>query len=1174
MDTSKLKKFAQSARQELIELVSSKLAFVLKSESSARREVPTVVSELEKAVKTQGEQALVDQVAYTWFNRFCALRFMDVNGYNRVGVVSPTEGQVQPEILAEAKSGIIDEDQINTQASEKIRGLLSGSIPSPDAQSEAYRLLVVGSCNALCKRMPYLFERIQDFTELLMPDDLLSENSILTKMRAVMTSESCADVEIIGWLYQFYISEKKDEVFAGLKKNQKITAENIPAATQLFTPHWIVRYLVENSLGRLWMLNRPNSKLTEQMEYYIAPEEPETDFLKISSPEELRIADPAAGSGHMLTYAFDLLYAIYEEERYDPNDIPGLILTNNLYGIEIDERAGALASFALEMKAAEKLGRRRFLRMDTKPNICVLEDVGVTDSEMDDVMSIVGKDLYSEDLHETLTQFEQAKNFGSLIVPKLKDPAETLRLIETKDLAGDMWLTEVHQRLVKVMRMAEYLSPKYHVVVANPPYKSKSDLNELLQKFLASEFPNGKHDLYQAFILRNLSLALKQGLVAMITMQGWMFSPRFSEIRESLLSRSTILGMAQLGERAFDSIGGEVVSTTSFILENVQRLAYQGTFIRLTDGQNEAEKQSELLACASGIDQSNRYQVSARQFEKIPNNPIVYWANDKIRNLFTSISSISEFIDTREGLTTGSNETFIREWHEVRVSNVGFHIKDNEEAQRKQLRWFPYVKGGGSRRWYGNLEHFVNWFDDGAELKAFKDVKTGRVRSHNYNGNYGFREGLTWSSISGNDFAIRLVPAGFMFDTKGPMGFLKSTNDESQVQGFLNSRISSFLLRMLAPTLDYKLTHVLSLPFRSIEMLQQGKVVRSAISISRTDWDSYENSWDFTSLPLLSHGHNAETLKDRYSSLRTQWKSMTNEMQRLEEENNRIFIDVYGLQDELSPEVPIEEITLTCNPAYRYGIKGTEEEREARLKADTMAEYLSYAVGCMFGRYSLDEPGLILANQGETLADYLARIPEPTFMPDDDNVIPMIDFEGDWFEDDITERFKQFLRVSFGDEHYAENLAFIEDALGKSIQKYFVKDFYNDHVQRYKKRPIYWLFSSPKGTFNALIYMHRYTPSTASTVLNEYLREFRTKLEARRDSNDQISISASSSQKEKTAALKMIQKLDKVIDEINSYEREVLYPLAGENIAIDLDDGVKHNYPLFGTALKKITGLS
>ncbi|MAR01288.1 MAG: SAM-dependent methyltransferase [Oceanospirillaceae bacterium] len=1144
METSALKKFAQAARQELLEQVGSKLAFVLKPESPARRESPTVVNELEKALSTHGKAALIDQVAYTWFNRFCALRFMDVNGYNRVGVVSPAEGQVQPEILAEAKSGVIDEDQINATTVEKIRGLLNGSIPSPDAQSEAYRLLIVGSCNALYDRMPYLFERIADFTELLMPDDLLSDNSILTKMRKVMTPESCTDVEIIGWLYQFYISEKKDEVFAALKKNQKITAENIPAATQLFTPHWIVRYLVENSLGRLWMLNRPNSRLTEQMEYYIEPEEPETDFIKVSSPEELRIADPAVGSGHMLTYAFDLLYAIYEEEGYDPNDIPGLILSNNLYGIEIDERAGALASFALEMKAAAKLGRRRFLRMDAKPNVCVLEDVTFTDSEMDDVMSIVGKDLYSADLRETLTQFEQAKNFGSLIVPKLKDPAETLRLIETKDLASDMWLAEVHKRLVKVLRMAEYLSPKYHVVVANPPYASASGLNDVLRAYSEISYPKSKNDLYSMFIERNRTLAKASAYVGMIAMQSWMYLKTFMEVRDLVLRKTSIVSLLHLGPRAFPEIQGERVQAASFVLKNVAPTSdHSPVFFRLISGKG-AEKETAFLRLDGkfcGIRQID--------FLKLTDSSVAYkmLSNPLLKEKLLTGDTID--LEAKIGAQPGSE--LIIYWWEVQYSKIG-------------ARWRKYNKGGTFRRWYGNAIWILDYGNKGENVLS----AGGQLSNQNF---YGQRH-ISWTRVSDN-MNLRFYSEGTLFDNTSPAIF----SDLGFAHGYLNSKVGEFNRTGKFSGTKIEAGHVQSIAPVSPTAEQRSTVeslVDELIHFSCFDWDGYETSWDFNMLPLLSPDHRREILETSYSTLRTHWQGMTAEMQRLEEENNRIFIEAYGLQDELTPEVPIEKITLTCNPAYRYGIKGTEEEREARLKADTMAEFLSYAVGCMFGRYSLDEPGLILANQGETLADYLARIPEPTFMPDDDNVIPMIDFEGDWFEDDITERFKQFLRVTFGDKHYAENLTFIEDALGKSIQKYFVKDFYNDHVQRYKKRPIYWLFSSPKGTFNALIYMHRYTPSTVSVVLNEYLREFRTKLEARRDSNEQISISASSSQKEKTAALKMIQKLDKAIDEVNDYERDVLYPLAGQNIPIDLDDGVKHNYPLFGKALKKITGLS
>jgi type II restriction/modification system DNA methylase subunit YeeA len=1166
MDTAKLKKFAQAARQDLLEQVSSKLAFVLKPESPARREYPAVVNELEKAMSAQGKNALIDQVAYTWLNRFCALRFMDVNGYNRVGVVSPAEGQVQPEILAEAKSGEIDTDQINARVVEKIRGLLNGSIPSPDAQSEAYRLLIVGSCNALYDRMPYLFERIQDFTELLMPDDLLSDNSILSKMRAVMTADTCQDVEVIGWLYQFYISEKKDEVFAGLKKNQKITAENIPAATQLFTPHWIVRYLVENSLGRLWMLNRPNSKLTELMEYYIAPEEPETDFLKISSPEEIRLADPAAGSGHMLTYAFDLLYAIYEEEGYDQFDIPGLILKNNLYGIEIDERAGALASFALEMKAAEKLGRRRFFRMDAKPNVCVLEDVSFSDSEMDDVIAIVGKDLYTAELRETLTQFERAKNFGSLIVPRLKDPAETARLIEAKDFSGDLLLSEVHERLVKVLHMAEFLAPKYHVVVANPPYMGGKGMNGLLAKWLKDNYADVKSDLFSAFIVRNTKLTLPAGQLGFMTPFVWMFISSYEKLREYILKQKTLTSLIQLEYSGFD---GATVPICTFTMQNNHMPRFRGGYVKLSDFKGSKNQAPKTLEAILNPDCGWFYRASAEDFGKIPGSPLAFWLGGRYFEIYEQAETLKDSAEVKHGLSTGKNEDVVRLWSEINATEFGSSHPSRDAALKSGDKWFPYNKGGEYRKWFGNCEYALRYDTFGNKL-----MSTFSGHRHDGKSHY-FLEGVTWTFISSSNFAARYTPSGFVFDVSGSSLFVE---EPKIVTGFLCSNLCYSILKALNPTLNFQVGNLKSLPILPRQIASHKddlkRVTGNCIGLSQADWDAYETSWDFTTLPLLAPEHRVATLAASYTTLRAHWQSMTDEMQRLEEENNRIFIDAYGLQDELTPEVPLNEITLTCNPAYRYGIKNDTATNETRLRADTMAEFLSYAVGCMFGRYSLDEPGLILANQGETLADYLASIPEPTFMPDDDNVIPMIDFEGDWFEDDITERFKQFLRVTFGDEHYGDNIAFIEDALGKSLQKYFVKDFYNDHVKRYKKRPIYWLFSSPKGTFNALIYMHRYTPSTVSVVLNEYLREFRTKLEARRDSNEQISISGSASQKEKTDALKMIDKLNKAIEEVNDYEREVLYPFAGQKIAIDLDDGVKHNYPLFGVALKKIVGLS
>lgn len=595
MDTSKLKKFAQFARTSLMEQVGLKLDTVLAADSLARRESADAVRALEKAIADNSREHVIERVAYIWFNRFCALRFMDVNRYTRVGVVSPTEGQFQPEILAEAKMGHIDEDMVPAAVRQEIQALLSGRTPSRDPQGEAYRLLVVAACRDWHKNMPFLFQPIDDYTELLLPDDLLSGNSILAYTREAMTPDACKSVEVIGWLYQFYISEKKDAIFDGLKKNQKITPDNIPAATQLFTPNWIVRYLVQNSLGRLWLLNRPQSRLAEQMEYYIPPEQPDTDFLKIARPEDIKVCDPACGSGHMLTYAFDLLYDIYEEEGYDPSEIPEKILTHNLYGIELDERAGELAAFALTMKARER--QRRFFNKGIRPNICVLEKVEFEDDVLTEYMTAVGNDLFTQNLRETLQQFSEADNFGSLITPKATNVTDMLVTLAAKDMQSQLFLAETHHRVLTALRMAEYLSPRYSVVVANPPYMGGKGMNARLSAWAKQNYPNSKSDMFAMFIERNLDMAVKGGTVAMITMQSWMFLSSFEALRSRILDQNTILSMAHLGSRAFDSIGGEVVSTTAFVLENAYKPDYRGGYMRLVDGNSEAEKM-ELMKTA------------------------------------------------------------------------------------------------------------------------------------------------------------------------------------------------------------------------------------------------------------------------------------------------------------------------------------------------------------------------------------------------------------------------------------------------------------------------------------------------------------------------------------------------------------------------------------------------
>jgi type II restriction/modification system DNA methylase subunit YeeA len=1163
MGTGKLKKFAVKARADLIDQVTARLDYVLNSDTAELRAQAKIVAELKKQIAATSKEAVVDRVAYTWFNRFCALRFMDINRYTRIGIVSPAEGATQPEILAEAKQGHIDERIMDVRRSPHIFALLSGSHAASNPQGEAYRKLLVAACNHYHSAMPYLFERIEDYTELLLPEDLLSENSILSAVRKTLTQESCQDVEVIGWLYQYYISAKKDQVFEDLKKKkQKITPDNIPAATQLFTPHWIVRYLVENSLGRLWMLNNPSSTLTQKMDYYITPEEAETDFLKISSPEEIKICDPACGSGHMLIYAFDLLYTIYEERGYDATEIPELILRHNLYGIELDERAGALAAFALSMKAREK--NRRFLEKKIEPNICVLQNIAFSPEELKSYMGELGRDLFSQPLVNTLKQFEECSNFGSLIQPEVTDVRAALQELLAKNLDQNLLLRNTHLNVLLALKQTDYLSPKYHVVVANPPYMGGGNMNGRLAVFAKETYSNSKSDLFAMFIERNLELAQKHGTVAMITMQSWMFLSSFEKLRTNLLHQRTILSMAHLGARAFDSIGGEVVSTTAFVLGNAHHETLKGQYLRLIDGRSEAEKSADLLSNISAINDCTLYFIaSAADFKKIPGSPIAYWASKAVLDAFEESPSLSEIAEPKVGLQTGKNDLFIRHWHEASFNAIEMQSTSIENAKLSNKRWFPCNKGGSFRRWYGNNFHIVDWLDDG---RLMRSINGSVIR----NPQYYFREGITWSTVSSSKLSMRYHASGFMFETKGSVCFPRTGNSYEYALALTNSKVTERILLFLSPTLDFHEGPLGKIPVKTTSNEFVEASVKKSILLSRSDWDSYETSWDFKFLPLLADEHCAGSLAATYQKIRQHWHEQTLEMQRLEEENNRIFIDAYGLADELTPEVPFEEITLTCNPHYRYGGTNSEAQLEAKLLSDTMQELIHYAVGCMFGRYSVDKPGLILANQGDGLEEYLAQVPNPTFTSDADNVIPILD--DNWFSDDIVERFQSFLRITFGEEHYKENLAFVEEAIGKDLRKYFTKDFYDYHVRRYKKRPIYWMFSSPKGTFNALIYMHRYKQDTVGVVLNDYLRDFVTKLSAQLDHEKSMQINGS--EREKVAATKAIQKLETMLHELKDWERDVLYPLASERIEIDLDDGVKANYQKFGAALKPIKGMS
>jgi len=1163
MNTTALKNFAQSARRQLIEQVGARLSLVLQTDSAEIREKETVVKDLQEQIAKTSKDAVIERVAYTWFNRFCALRFMDVNRYTRIGTVSPPEGFSQPEILQDAKQGHIDEEMVNGKTRQQIFDLLDGKTPSRDPQAEAYRLLLVAACNSWHRPMPFLFERIADYTELLMPDDLLSGNSILASTRETLTPDACKNVEILGWLYQFYISERKDQVMA---RKSAVPTEDIPAVTQLFTPHWIVRYLVENSLGRLWLLNRPGSRLREHMPYYIEGEA-ETDFLKITKPEEIRLCDPAVGSGHMLTYAFDLLTLIYEEEGYAPTEIPALILRHNLYGLEICPRAAQLAELALVFKAREK--SRRFFQPEhlVRPHIIELRDVCFEENELRDYIQAFGlNDLFNQPMLKLLHQFEEAKNFGSLIQPCLDERAiaSARRAIEAKDLGGQLFLRETHLKVLRVLEQAEALTQRYHVVVANPPYLDKFDGR--FRTFAADQYPLSKANTYSMFIERCGALSISSGTFSLITLQGWMFLSSYDEFRRGLFSGNTIISMAHLGARAFDSIGGEVVACTAFVAKNKHISNFKATYFKLVDGGSENDKIELFEKCLKGQMPHLRFCQTTELFGEITGGPIAYWSPRKLIEAFKNFPDLGGSADPRSGMATGDNDRFLRNWPEVSVGRVSFDSPSREAAMTSQMRWFPYNKGGTARKWYGNNTHLVFFHNDGCLIKETKreNLAAGLITANNskcWNQECYFLPCLTWSALS-TTISVRRCGPGYIFDTKGQCLFSENIEDLPAYNALLNSKVAETFLEILTPTLDFNSGYLRRIPdaVKGISSRNEiDAVEENCLALARADWDNFETSWDFRDQPFLRPELKGATLAASWRNWEVQSTAAIRRMQELETENNRLFIAAYGLDGELSPDVPEEQITLARAEARR-----------------DMAAFLSYGVGCMMGRYSLDHPGLILANAGDTLREFLAKVGRPqgqlTFAPDEDGVIPILD--GDWFPDDIAERFKKFLKVTFGEAHFEENIQFIEASLGKNIRKYFLTDFYKDHIQTYKKRPIYWLFSSPKGSFNALIYLHRYRPDTVAIVLSDYLREFHTKIISRREHLEAISISASASPAEKVKVLKEIEKLKQTITELDDYERDILYPLATQKIEIDLDDGVKVNYPKFGMALKTVPGLS
>lgn len=1120
MNTSALKKFAQEARTKLISQVGAKLEYVLTSDSAELREKAVQVKKLQAAINETSKEQVIDKVAYTWFNRLMALRFMDVNDYQPIGirVVTPKENYTLPEILDEAKQGNIPKElSVNNQ---HVYAVLDGKTPSRNPQNEAYKELLIGACNHLNTVLPFLFERINDYTELLLPDDLISEFSIVQDIRDGMTTEDCQEVEIIGWLYQFYISERKDELI-NAKKRYK--ADEIAPVTQLFTPKWIVQYMVDNTLGQLWKEARPNTTITNGLEFYIKPNNPELiPSRDLKSVEDITFFDPCVGSAHVLCYAYDIFYKMYEEEGYNPTDIPELIITKNLFGIDIDDRAAQLASFALMMKGRKN--HRRFFRKHIEPNITAFQNI------------------------ESHPKFENAKVLGSLIKIS-KEEVDAIEVDETS-LFGD--------RDLQLKNQATLLSEKYDIVVTNPPYLNSSYMEGTLKQFVEKEYKTTKSDLFACFQVQVSNFTKEDGLIGFICPYVWMFIKSYEWLRENTIDNTTIASLIQLEYNAF---GPAVVPICTFVLRNKLVSDYNGSYIKLSDFKGVKNQKPRTIEAITNPNCEWFFIVNQRDFNNISGRLICYWISKKMMLIFKEFELISNNTIARKGMYTADNLQFVRNWHEVDERDL-YSLNNNNNSSK----WRTYANGGGFRKYYGHLDDVVFWENDGEKLRFNFTKENGGNRAGAFNLEFINEQGAFWTAISNYKFSARLIPNGALFSSASNGIFPVKKFDYKLLLSFLNNKVSELFLGILNPTLNNNAGDVAKLPIPKNTDGFNDEIISVQIKLSKQEWNSRETSWDLSQNELLKH--KSQDIEETYDLYKQYWKNKFFQLHKNEEELNRQFIDIYGLQDELTPDVLLKDITILKEETDIINGDLVFDAKEV------MTQFISYAVGCMFGRYSLDKESLILANQGETLEDYLNKLVKPedavSFLPDNDNIIPILDDE--WFEDDIVGRFYEFLKVSFGKNNFEKNLAFVEDCLGKDIRKFFVKDFYTDHIKRYKKRPIYWMFSSTKGSFNVLIYMHRYTPDTLNKILNSYLKEYREKLNTKMEHLNHLIETGSSS--EQTQAAKEKDKLKLVLLELQEYEREVLYPLATERISIDLDDGVLVNYNKFGKAIKEVKGLN
>ncbi|ANY65662.1 hypothetical protein BBD42_03690 [Paenibacillus sp. BIHB 4019] len=1210
MNKTAIKNYAVAARRKLIEAVRQKAfslyiyengaepsdvaaaklransIYLTDKQMEARQKLCAHLAQLSNDMDNKkAYHHVVEEVAYTWFNRLIALRFMETNDFlpSGIRILSSVEaGRAEPDAMREAERlPYVDQDKISEYRSDT----------KPGAFEKLYKYILISKCNALHDILPGMFQKINDYTELLLPDALYQQGGIVHDLvNAISEADFKDQVQIIGWLYQYYISEKKDEVFADLKKNIKINKETIPAATQLFTPEWIVKYMVENSLGRLWLeRDRAESSLSDEYmnatyygwKYYVeeAEQEPEVaEQLKalvvqnpVKSPEDIKLIDPCMGSGHILVYAFDVLHQIYLSQGYAEREIPNLILQNNIYGLDIDERAAQLAYFALMMKARSY--SRRFLRQDNIPqphvHAVIESDVAQTyhlDS-MGDGMSETDQEECKEGLGYLIDLFRDAREYGSILKVEQKLDYDKLRNFVKSMRPGQMDIYDgdiegVGDTLVEILDIAKSLTQKYDIVVTNPPYMGSSGMGVNLSEYLKKHYPDSKSDLFAVFIEQCGYLLQKHGYQAMITMESWMFLSSFEKLRSKALQNNAIINlvhMPYLGKGGTSL--GISFGTAAFVLQKNALTQYVGQYMCI----RYYETDNKGVPFEFPVKNERYKQKAIIDLERVPGRPLAYWVSEKILSSFETGEPIQTFAPPKQGLATADNDRFLRLWFEPRITDIGFHMKDSEQAEKSGLKWFPYNKGGPYRRWYGNREYVVNWEQDGYEIKNFKDAY-GKVRSRPQNQQFYFKPSITWSDLTSATFSGRYCEAGFLFDIKGSSGFPKPHNHYYAL-GLLNSVIAQSLINILNPTLTTQVGDMSRIPVvisSKYKNVIESNVMEN-VQIAQIDWDFFETSWDFQAHPLIKFRMAGDYACDvakpmgSISSAFEAWEMFADgqfeTLKANEKKLNYIFIEIYGLQDESTQEVEDKEVTI----------------RKADLGRD-IRSFLSYAVGCMFGRYSLDEPGLVFAGGEFDMSRY------KTFLPEEDNILSI--GSEDYFDDDIVLRFAEFLRTVYGDATLNENLNFIADALYPNangsakdkIRRYFLNDFYKDHLKIYQKRPIYWLMDSgKKDGFKALFYLHRFDKYTVARARTDYLHPLQRKYEAEISRLELLSASTDNA-REKETYRKEVEALQARIDECRIYDQVVAH-IAHQQIGLDLDNGVKVNYAKFqGVEVPKDNG--